>query len=438
MTLRAPFPYAGGKSKVAHLVWAALGKPRVYVEPFFGSGAVLLSRPSAPEIETVNDVDGLLVHFWRALRTAPAEVARHADYPVSELCLHARHRELVRRAAEVKARLEEDPRWCDPEIAGWWVNGLSQWIGGGWCAQPRSEQATRPAISHADHGVHARGAAEFPQRPHVSASSAGMGVHAVHTSERKPQTHGAHEGRGVHRKRPVVASDNEGRGVHRKRPAMGGNSDSRGVHGVPQRRPNLTTAGTGVQRQMPAAHGLGGAGVHAHGLASDSTKHTDEPELDEYQAAGEAAARAISGVRFRDWFEALATRLRSVRIVSGDFERVLTKSTLYTEGSRVAGVFLDPPYSHEMRSTKLYAHDTADVAERARKWAIEHGDNPRLRIVLAGLEGEHDMPASWRKVAWKGPAGLGRVSGNRHLERLWLSPHCLQESKQASLFSESP
>lgn len=43
--LIAPFPYFGGKSKVADIVWQALGQPRHYIEPFFGSGAVLLARP---------------------------------------------------------------------------------------------------------------------------------------------------------------------------------------------------------------------------------------------------------------------------------------------------------------------------------------------------------------------------------------------------------
>lgn len=313
----------------------------MYVEPFFGSGAVLLSRPSEPGIETVNDADGLLVHFWRALRAAPSEVAWHADYPVSEIDLHARHRELVRRAGEVREQLEADPRWYDAELAGWWVWGLSQWIGGGWCSPARSEENARPSISHASHGVH--------------------------------------------RKRPVIAADNEGRGVHRK---------------VPERRPNLTTAGSGVQRQSPECS---------------------------------PTAKGVG-----PWFEDLADRLRRVRICCGDFERVLTKSTVYVEGSQVAGVFLDPPYSHAMRSTKLYAHDSSDVAARARAWALAHGDSSALRIVLAGLEGEHEMPSTWRKVEWLGPAGLGRVSGNRHLERLWLSPSCLRvdAGEQLGLFRD--
>ncbi len=43
-TLKAPFPWFGGKSKVASLVWERFGDVQNYVEPFFGSGAVLLNR----------------------------------------------------------------------------------------------------------------------------------------------------------------------------------------------------------------------------------------------------------------------------------------------------------------------------------------------------------------------------------------------------------
>lgn len=43
--MKAPFPYFGGKSTVAPIIWKALGQPKHYIEPFFGSGAVLLARP---------------------------------------------------------------------------------------------------------------------------------------------------------------------------------------------------------------------------------------------------------------------------------------------------------------------------------------------------------------------------------------------------------
>lgn len=48
--LKAPFPWFGGKSKVAGLVWERFGEVENYVEPFFGSGAVLLGRPHLPGI----------------------------------------------------------------------------------------------------------------------------------------------------------------------------------------------------------------------------------------------------------------------------------------------------------------------------------------------------------------------------------------------------
>lgn len=83
MTLRAPFPYFGGKSRAASLVWDALGDVPNYVEPFFGSGAVMLGRPTAPRTETVNDLSCLLANFWRALKHDPEGVAEHADWPVN-------------------------------------------------------------------------------------------------------------------------------------------------------------------------------------------------------------------------------------------------------------------------------------------------------------------------------------------------------------------
>lgn len=38
--LKAPFPWFGGKSRVAPLIWARFGEVRNYVEPFAGSLAV--------------------------------------------------------------------------------------------------------------------------------------------------------------------------------------------------------------------------------------------------------------------------------------------------------------------------------------------------------------------------------------------------------------
>lgn len=57
---RAPFPWFGGKSRAADLIWSRFGTDcGNYVEPFLGSAAVWLLRPSAYDgWGTLNDLDG--------------------------------------------------------------------------------------------------------------------------------------------------------------------------------------------------------------------------------------------------------------------------------------------------------------------------------------------------------------------------------------------
>ena len=70
--LKAPFPYFGGKLSIADEVWKRIGYVRNYVEPFAGSLAVLLNRPSPFDgVETVNDYSSHLVNVWRAISLAP-------------------------------------------------------------------------------------------------------------------------------------------------------------------------------------------------------------------------------------------------------------------------------------------------------------------------------------------------------------------------------
>ena len=149
--LKSPFPYFGGKSRIAHEVWARFGDVPNYVEPFAGSLAVLLARPTPPRIETVNDIDCFLTNFWRALCNDPDGVAKWADYPVSEIDLHARHRWLVEQKDFIEA-MRSDPDYYDVKIAGWWVWGICAWIGGGWCRDSQSKRL--PSIYTAGHGMH--------------------------------------------------------------------------------------------------------------------------------------------------------------------------------------------------------------------------------------------------------------------------------------------
>jgi site-specific DNA-adenine methylase len=122
-TPKVPWPYIGGKSRVARLIWGQLGDVRNYIEPFCGSAAVLLARPTAGRIETINDVNSFVCNAWRAIKEDPAGVAAHADWPVSEADLGARHLWLMasEKAAEFRAKIKQDPGYYDARIAGWWI-----------------------------------------------------------------------------------------------------------------------------------------------------------------------------------------------------------------------------------------------------------------------------------------------------------------------------
>jgi DNA adenine methylase len=175
LRLKAPFPWFGGKSRVAHLVWERFGNVRNYVEPFAGSLAVLLGRPAKPKIETVNDLDCWIANFWRALQHDPEQLAHWADWPVNEADLHARHLWLVKQA-DFRERMKTDADFYDVKIAGWWVWGISQWIGSGWCAAPSSTPSVvikRPRLGRGGRGV-------TRQLPDLSGDSgaAGCGIHA--------------------------------------------------------------------------------------------------------------------------------------------------------------------------------------------------------------------------------------------------------------------
>ena len=129
----APFPYFGGKSRAAGVVWRALGDVKNYIEPFAGSAAMLLRAPDGSRVETINDMDGFVVNFWRSIAFDPETTAFHADWPCTEADLEARHAWLVNRSDRLRWQLE-DPDFYDAKVAGWWVWGACNWIGSGWCS----------------------------------------------------------------------------------------------------------------------------------------------------------------------------------------------------------------------------------------------------------------------------------------------------------------
>lgn len=345
---KPPYPWFGGKSMIAAKVWQRFGDVRNFVDPFFGSNAILYHRPQPFEgTETVNDADGFLANFWRATKHDPVQVADWADWPVNENDLHARHIWLVGQRESIVSRLEGDPDWFDAKIAGWWVWGQCCWIGGGWCSGKGPWHVVDGELVKVDGG------------------DAGHGV----------MRHRVHLNRGHGIMRQIVHLGNSGCGCHRKRVSL-----------APER-----------------------------GLIARSKS------LCEY----------IVG---------LSERMRNVRVCCGDWKRVCGSTPTVQQG--LTAVFLDPPYADTAgRDSDLYSIDSLSVAHDVREWAIEHGDDPRLRIALCGYEGEHKMPSSWKVMAWKaqgGMANMGNSQGqeNRTRERVWFSPHCLnvRKSIQQNLF----
>ncbi len=155
----------------ASQVWSRFGRVNNYVEPFAGSLGVLLNRPQ-PFIgaETVNDADGMVVNFWRALQADWQAVAEAAASPVSSLELWARGDWLVRRKECLRELLEADPNFYDTKVAGWWVWGQCAWIGSGWVddsAARESVHRQRIHTSNPGKGVH---------RQRVHTSNTGMGA----------------------------------------------------------------------------------------------------------------------------------------------------------------------------------------------------------------------------------------------------------------------
>jgi site-specific DNA-adenine methylase len=297
--LQSLFPYAGGKSQVAPVIWEHFGTVRHYLEPFAGSLAVLLARPDRPRVETVNDADGHVVNFFRSLVADPDTVVRYARWPVSSIDLWARHDALCAQRDALTAQLTADYRFCAPNLAGLWLYCVSTWTGSGF-----GQQAGR--------------------RSHPHVSHTGSGIHAL------------------------------------------------------KRRGKLAQL-----------------------------------------------------------CEQLQLRLQDVRLLCGDWQDCLTEALLFGVGG-ITGILLDPPYRLQRREQTFYAA-AAPCAPAVRDWAAAHGDDPRLRIALCGLDGEHAMPESWTAHHWQARGGLvntkhhGRGSGETRQEVVWLSPHCLQPAHQLNL-----
>lgn len=358
MTLKAPFPAIGGKSRIAARVWELIGHDvDNAIEPFCFSAAWMLNRPGgARGYETLNDMNPFVSNFWRATTAARDDVARHCLWPVNETDLHARHDWLMTSdaAREFKERMRAGPEYYDAKIAGWWCWGACNWIGTGFCCDSGLTKAGRAST----------------QLPRLG--DAGVGVCRPMTQSQIPHP----------------------------------SSSNHGVRKMTSGRPQLADKFS-----------------RGRGVMSNDSAITEADRL----------------AWLMDWLGRLRDRLMPVRVCCGDWLRVCDSPSVTTRLG-VTGIFADPPYAHaksdgtNARDTDLYDRDSPTVAADVRRYCLERGGNRMYRIVLCGLDDEHDelLAHGWTKETWKATGGYGNqradgTNNNRHLERLWISPHCLRE-----------
>ena len=207
MQTKPPYPYFGGKLTVINDVWKCFGYTPNFVDPFFGGGSSLWMNPAfnwqtgqwsdnQKHLETVNDIDGMVSNFWRAIKWDAETVAKYADWPVNENDLHARHVWLVNQKDELQQRLEGAPDYFDAKVAGYWVWGICSWIGHGFASGKGPWQSIDGLLANVKNGNGVR-----RQRPH-------LGNNGVGINRQRP--HLGNNGVGINRQLPHL---NNGRGL---------------------------------------------------------------------------------------------------------------------------------------------------------------------------------------------------------------------------------
>lgn len=77
--MKAVLKYPGSKWSIADWIIRYFPEHHSYLEPFFGSGAVLFQKPRS-HIETVNDLDGNVVNLFEWIRKDPERLAHEIYY----------------------------------------------------------------------------------------------------------------------------------------------------------------------------------------------------------------------------------------------------------------------------------------------------------------------------------------------------------------------
>jgi len=72
--MNAPFPYFGGKSRLAAAIIARMPPHKTYAEVFGGAAWILFKKPPST-LEVLNDLDRHLMNFYRVAKHHPEALA---------------------------------------------------------------------------------------------------------------------------------------------------------------------------------------------------------------------------------------------------------------------------------------------------------------------------------------------------------------------------
>ena len=133
------YTYFGCKKKVVDLVWRAWGpEVTLVVEPFAGTAVISLNAPEGHNVKNwyLNDYDMHVANVLRSVRYHPDTVVEYAAHPRLEIDMHQIHDYLMASKPSLRDLLLTGIEACDPKLAGWWIWGCNNWLGGQWCACP--------------------------------------------------------------------------------------------------------------------------------------------------------------------------------------------------------------------------------------------------------------------------------------------------------------
>ena len=68
--------YPGAKNRIADWICSFIPEHKVYLEPFFGGGAIFFNKKQKVHIETINDLNDDVFNFFKILRDEPEPLIR--------------------------------------------------------------------------------------------------------------------------------------------------------------------------------------------------------------------------------------------------------------------------------------------------------------------------------------------------------------------------